>query len=131
LTLAEKKNLLERMKTSFANEFGMDKSLKHQIDQRFRDNRRTIERILDDSLNESHEYAPLFEVIYQKSQRTTEIIEQIKQQKTEVELLKYLSDIIHMTVNRAISDNQRVHELVMYDFLFRHYQAEMAKRKKA
>jgi thiopeptide-type bacteriocin biosynthesis protein len=131
LTLAEKKNLLERMKTSFANEFGMDKSLKHQIDQRFRDNRRTIERILDDSLNESHEYAPLFEVIYQKSQRTIEIIEQIKQQKTEVELLKYLSDIIHMTVNRAISDNQRVHELVMYDFLFRHYQAEMAKRKKA
>ncbi|PWK25242.1 thiopeptide-type bacteriocin biosynthesis protein [Arcicella aurantiaca] len=131
LSLAEKKNLLERMKTSFANEFGIDKSLKLQIDQRFRENRRTIERILDNSLNESHEYAPLFEAIYQKSQRTNDIIEQIKLQKTEMELLKYLSDNIHMTVNRAISDNQRVHELVMYDFLFRYYQAEIAKRKKA
>ena len=32
LTITEKKNLLERMTISFANEFNMDKSLKLQID---------------------------------------------------------------------------------------------------
>ncbi|MEA5457425.1 lantibiotic dehydratase [Arcicella sp. LKC2W] len=131
LTIAEKKDLLERMKNSFAVEFDMDKSLKHQIDQRFRDNRRTIERILDNSLNESHEFAPLFESIAHKSRQTKSSIEQIKKRITGGVLFKYLSDIIHMTVNRAISDSQRQHELVMYDFLFRYYQTEMAKSKKA
>ncbi len=131
LTIAEKKDLLERMKTSFANEFGMEKSLKLQIDQRFRDNRRTIERILDNSLVEIHELSPLFESIAFKSLQTKKIIEQVKLYKTGIELTKYLSDTIHMTVNRAIADNQRVHELLIYDFLFRYYQAVMAKSKKA
>jgi lantibiotic biosynthesis protein len=130
LSLSEKKDLMERMKISFAQEFKMDKALKLQIDQRFRDNRQIIERILNNDLNESHEFAPLFEAIMYKSEKTKEIIKQIKSKKSEIELHKYLSDTIHMTVNRTISDNQRTHELVMYDFLYRYYLGEGAKKKK-
>jgi lantibiotic biosynthesis protein len=130
LNLPEKKNLMEKMKTSFANEFNMDKALKLQIDQRFRDNRQIIERILNNDLNEIHEYAPLFQAIMTKSEHTKGIIEQIKSQKSEIELNRYLSDTIHMTVNRTIADNQRTHELVMYDFLYRYYLAEEAKKRK-
>ncbi len=131
LKLSEKKNLMEKMKTSFANEYNMDKALKLQLDQRFRDNRQTIERILNNDLNETHEYAPLFQAIKSKSENTKEIIEQIKPHKSEIELSKYLSDTIHMTVNRIIADNQRTHELVMYDFLYRYYLAEESKKRKA
>jgi lantibiotic biosynthesis protein len=130
LSISEKKDLMEKMKTSFANEFNMNKALKLQIDQRFRDNRQTIERILNKELNETHEYAPLFQAITNKSEIAKAIIEQIKSQKFEIELSKYLSDTIHMTVNRTISDNQRTHELVMYDFLYRYYLAEEAKKLK-
>ena len=129
LTLIEKKELMEKMKTNFANEFHLDKALKIQLDQRFRNNRTFIEQILADNLNEIHEYSPLFHAIINKSNRIENIIEQIKSQKSRGELTNYLYDTIHMTVNRTISDNQRLHELVMYDFLFRYYQAEVAKGK--
>ncbi len=129
LSLLQKKNLMERMKTSFATEFIINKDLKLQLDQRFRNNRWVIEQILDESLNEAHEYFPLFGFINGKSQNTKIIIQQIKELKSENDLMKYLSDTIHMTVNRTIGDNQRTHELVMYDFLFRYYQAELARKK--
>jgi lantibiotic biosynthesis protein len=129
LLLSKKKDLMEKMKTSFAQEFKMDKVLKLQIDQKFRDNRQTVERILNNDLNETHEYSPLFQAITNKSEKTKDIIKQIKSQKSEIELHKYLSDTIHMTVNRTIADNQRTHELVMYDFLYRYYVAEGAKRR--
>ena len=129
LLINEKKNLLDKMKTNFAKEFNINKDLKGQLDQRFRNNRAVVERVLDNSSHETHEYGPLFDCIYTKSVNTKDFIEQIKISKSENELIKYLSDTIHMTVNRTISDNQRTHELVMYDFLFRYYQAEMAKNK--
>ena len=127
--LAQKRDLLETMKTNFSHEFKIDKALKLQIDQRFRDNRQTIERILDSKLNETHEYAPLFGHITRMSNSYPDHIQKIKSLKSASELNKYLSDIIHMSVNRTISDNQRTHELVMYDFLYRYYQAELAKAK--
>jgi lantibiotic biosynthesis protein len=130
LSLEEKKNLLERMKTSFAIEFKINKDLKLQLDQRFRNNRSLIEAILDNSQNDSHDYAPLFESINIKSENIKRLIQQIKTLKSENDLMKYLSDTIHMTVNRTIGDNQRTHELVMYDFLFRYYQAELARKNK-
>ena len=130
LSTTDKKNLLEKMKTSFANEFKIDKDLKMQLDQRFRNNRTFIEQILDKSLNETHDYSPLFEFINTKSQNTSGIIRSIRAAKSEEQLIKYLSDTIHMTVNRTIGDNQRTHELVMYDFLFRYYQAEIARKSK-
>ena len=129
LTLIEKKELMEKMKTNFANEFHIDKPLKIQLDQYFRNNRTNIERILDDKLNEIHEYSPLFQAIIDKSKQSKNSIDQIKSLKIKDKLSNYLYDTIHMTVNRTISDNQRVHELVMYDFLFRYYQADLLKEK--
>lgn len=127
--LTQKRDLLKGMKTSFAQEFNVDKALKMQIDQRFRDNRPTIERILDNNLNKTYQYAPLFKSIIIKTNSTVEIIRKIKAIKPENDWNKYLSDTIHMSVNRTISDNQRTHELVMYDFLYRYYQAALAKAK--
>ena len=129
LTITDKKNLLEKMKISFANEFKIDKHLKMQLDQRFRNNRTFIEQILDKSFNQTHDYASLFEFINTKSQNLRGIIRKVKELKSEIELTKYLSDTIHMTVNRTIGDNQRTHELVIYDFMFRYYQAEIARKK--
>ena len=130
LSLSAKKDLLERMKTSFANEFRINKELKLQLDQKFRDNRATIQQILENPPNEHYEYASLFEFIYVKSEKIKPLIQQIKILKNEDNLIKYLSDTIHMTVNRTIGDNQRTHELVIYDFLFRYYQAELARNNK-
>ena len=118
------------MKTSFAQEFRVDKALKMQIDQRFRDNRQVIERLLNKESQDTHEFADLFREIGRTYAGIEEFLEEVIGKKTESELNRYLSDMIHMTVNRIISDNQRTHELVMYDFLYRYYHAEVAKAKR-
>ena len=43
---------------------------------------------------------------------------------------RILSGVIHMTVNRLISSDQRLHELLMYDFLHRHYTSCLALERK-
>lgn len=127
--LSQKLDLMYQMKENFAQEFHVDKPFKLQMDKRFREYRKNIEMILGSETNE--EYALLFESIQQKSKKTKENIEQIKTLKSKHTLNKYLSSTIHMTVNRVIADNQRFHELIIYDFMYRYYQAETAKLKKA
>ena len=130
-SLVQKRDLLERIKINFALEFKVDKKLKMQIDQRFRDNRQIIEQLLDKELHDTHEFADLFREIKKIYASEKESIEEVINKKTELALSKYLSDMIHMTVNRIVSDNQRLHELAMYDFLYRYYQSEIAKQKVA
>lgn len=130
LELVQKYNLLENMKDSFGQEFKMNKSLRIQLDQKFRENRSLITKILDNDSNNPSEYEPLFEYIYLKSEKIRPIVEQILILKTTQQLSLYLRDTIHMCVNRIISDNQRLHELVMYDFLFNYYRSKLARMKK-
>jgi hypothetical protein len=40
-----------------------------------------------------------------------------------------LSSFIHLHVNRLMPAQARLHELVLYDFLFRHYQTQLAREK--
>ena len=118
------------MKDAFAKEFGMNKDLKLQLDQRYRDNRTIIASLLDHTQEDTHEYAPLYEAIRQKSSNSLMTIARIKPLKDKASLDKLMADTIHMTVNRLILDNQRLHELLMYDFLYRYYQSAMARRNR-
>jgi hypothetical protein len=36
---------------------------------------------------------------------------------------------VHMHINRLMPTNQRLHELLIYDFLARHYQSAVARFK--
>lgn len=128
LSLGQKLDLMTLAKDNFAQEFNVDKPMKLQMDKRFREYRKKIESIL--SSETSEEYVPFFESIQHKSEQIKESIAQIKVLKSDNTLKKYLSDTIHMTVNRVIADNQRFHELIIYDFMYRYYQAELAKLKK-
>ncbi|MEA5258866.1 lantibiotic dehydratase [Arcicella aquatica] len=128
-SLHQKLGLMTHLKDSFAKEFSVDKHLKLQMDNRFRENRKTIEGILAKEIEE--EYVVLFESIQHKSERIKASVGEIKKLKNETEVAQFLSDTIHMTVNRSIADNQRFHELIIYDFMYRYYQAEKAKSKKS
>ncbi|MEA5401533.1 lantibiotic dehydratase [Arcicella sp. DC2W] len=128
LSLDQKLDLMTLLKDNFAAEFKVDKPMKLQMDKRFREYRKKIESILSAEISE--EFITFFEPIQHKSEQTKESIAQIKVLKSGATLKKYLSDTIHMTVNRVIADNQRFHELIIYDFMYRYYQAELAKLKK-
>ena len=47
----------------------------------------------------------------------------------QVPLKSLLTSMIHMSMNRWFRTKNRLHELVVYDFIFRYYTSEIAKKR--
>lgn len=123
----QKLQLLNHLKENFAKEFGMEQNLKSQLDKRYRDYRPMIE-----SFEEN--FPELIAILSERSEAITPIVENIRLLKQdnalEVSLDNLLNSYIHMVVNRLITSNPRMHEMMMYDFLYRQYQSTLARMKK-
>ena len=132
LDSSEKLTLLQSMKESFAQEFTMDKSLKLQLDKKYRTHRAAITemRALDDTTDERYSLA---EILQQRSARHAPAVAALRRADEQGTLPLALSDLlrsyIHMLVNRLLPSQARLHELVLYDFLYREYRSEMARGK--
>ena len=129
----EKRDLLEILKTNFAYEFNMSKKLKMQIDKKFREYRIVISDLLNNKDDKISEFESLFELLKQKSLNIKPIVNQIltmnKSDKLPLSLDDLLASYIHMLMNRLFKNKQRLHEMVVYDFMWRTYRSELAKQK--
>lgn len=134
LSIDHKLALLTELKNAFAAEFNMDKLLKMQLDQKHRANKKIIEQIMDSSNDALNELLPLIDIIKEKSVRIEPVANTILDFHANGELQVPLADLmnsyIHMLLNRLFPSNQRLHEMVTYDFLFRYYQSSVARKKK-
>lgn len=134
LDLPQKRDLLERMKTGFAKEFGLDGKLgKKQLSQKYREVRSDVESVLTTEFDDSHLLYTAFQIFEQRSNDWQTTIAQItaySQQETYQTLEQLLPSYIHMLVNRMLRSKQRIHEVVLYDFLFQHYRSAIARTKK-
>lgn len=120
LNTAGKKALMEKARNRFAEEFKMDRNLKSQIDRRYRVCRKKIE----DFMAGSHALLPIMAADeLQLRNLWKDVCGMVKEQAS---LEGILISHIHMVVNRLISSGQRLHELMMYDFLSRHYTSQAA-----
>nr|WP_299417283.1 lantibiotic dehydratase [uncultured Emticicia sp.] len=134
VNLLDKLTLMEALKNSFGREFGIDLALKHQIDKKYRENRPTIEAILNIENEVVRKFSEMPILIRENKVYINPIIDKIlnchHQKQLHVSLSNLLSSHIHMLLNRLIPANQRLYELLIYDFLFRHYKSlEMKKGK--
>lgn len=113
----EKHRLMKEIKDRFYEEFGVDKAFKRQIDAKYRTYRDRITTVLQKD--------------YQEDKTLNGIVDGIKQRHqeevSEVTLDQLVSSYAHMHINRLIPANQRLHELMIYDFLARHYQSVLAR----
>ena len=129
----EKRDLLEELKTGFALEFNMNKDLKMQVDKKFRTYRQSITDILETKNDATSELQPLFELLEEKSLHIKPIVNQILALQQNNELPLSLNDLlasyIHMLLNRLFKNKQRLHEMVVYDLMWRTYRSEIAKHK--
>lgn len=133
-TEEEKIKLMEVLKTNFGLEFGMRKELKHQLDRKFRKERETINNIMEKRKDESREILQLIKLLDKKSENIKSIIKEILNLKNIDGLQGSLNDLmasyIHMLMNRLFKSKQRMHEMVIYDFLFRYYKSMRARKEK-
>ena len=116
-SLADKYQFMKKAGEKFYEEFKIDKTLKRRIDAKYRNHREAIvETLQKNSESATHRIVASIRSLAQQHQLT-------------VEPDYLVGSFIHMHVNRLISSNPRLHELVMYDFLSRYYRSEIAKNK--
>jgi len=125
LTSDQKKDLLLGLSRSFGKEFSKDKHLAKQLSAKYRQHRNRIYNLL-----ENDDEFKLLNILEQRSKMSEidvrAIIEMYSAGKIEVPIKDLLSSFIHMTMNRIFQNNNRLHEMVLYDFLFRHFKSKMA-----
>jgi thiopeptide-type bacteriocin biosynthesis protein len=126
--------VMRGMREGFAREFGSGKGLRVQLDQRFRQEWRSLTPLLDPAGDAESDLAPALEILRQRSERNAPIIEELRQLEREGRLNQPIADLassyVHMHVNRFIRSAQRVHELVLYDFLYLLYESRAARERK-
>jgi thiopeptide-type bacteriocin biosynthesis protein len=131
-SLSEKCNLLNILQDNFGKEFGINAEYRRQFGNKYRNEKTKIEKILDKNSEQNAEYLPLFVPIFEKSEASKPVIEEIRNKitmTTPPSLNDLLSSYIHLTLNRLFRTQQRMHELVLYDYLFRYYNSLQAREK--
>jgi thiopeptide-type bacteriocin biosynthesis protein len=128
---AEKHELMLRLSTSFGAEFNMDRSLKLQLNNKYRANKQVIAQIMDRSAAHPHE--TLIEILHTRSQHIMPLAEKIntlqQQGALEVPLLSLLGSYIHMMINRIAAADARMQEMVIYSLLESYYRSMIARTK--
>jgi thiopeptide-type bacteriocin biosynthesis protein len=134
LDMEHRKELMNQMAERYKNEFGIKHhNLKQQLDAKYRNYKEKIWSVMDsnhvfDSIyGKYHEFTQKYrQIIFPVAQ---EILRLEKEGKLQIKSDILLTSIIHMTVNRWFRSKNRLHELVIYDFMSRYYNSYLAKEK--
>ena len=125
--------LMERLKIGFGNEFGMSRPLKKQLDDKYRASRGKINDFMIFTRDNNPDFAPILDVLDVKTKNSVASAKAILSHKEnstlELDLDNLMSSYIHMLMNRLFKSNNRLHEMVCYDFLYRYYKSEWARKK--
>lgn len=125
--------LMEQIKNSFHAEYNADRFLKEQLSNKYRTYRKQVEDVLNPALDETSNMAEILQLLRVRSVNIASTIVKLKDFESygqmEVSITELLPSYIHMLVNKIVSANPRVHELVIYDILFTYYRSTIAKTK--
>lgn len=124
LDILQKRALIERMRDNFAKEFGINQTYKRQLDNKYRSFRNDINFYLEGN-------SPLTEnLLDSRAEAIKTIIPSWEKVSFNEDSSEYtcLSGIIHMTINRFMTRQPRLHELLIYDFLLRSYISYIARK---
>ena len=127
--LPQRKDLLNAMADSFKKEFGFTRQ---QVSKQLNDKCRTYRKEIENALLWENDFAEIIEIIKTRRQAIFQIAEIItgmeKSGELQVPLKSLPTSIIHMSMNRWFRTKNRLHEMVIYEFLSRYYTSEIAKR---
>ena len=134
MDLKQKHELLKKMSESHKNEFRVSKGyFKLQLGDRYRKERKGLEALLDPAKEKENPLAPAFEVFKQRSAALAPTIAALRAAEKEGRLTTSVEDLafsyIHMNCNRLLRSAQRAQELVLYDFLERLYESQVARAR--
>lgn len=131
--LPTKLEVVKKARAGFLAEFHADDALHAQLSERYRNERKSLERLLDPIPHAEHSLAPGIAVFAQRSVTLAPVIAQLQAAEHQQTLTLPLADLalsyLHMHVNRLLRSSQRAQEMVLYDLLTRIYNARLAQQK--
>jgi len=127
----EKLQLITSLSNSFKQEFGFSENNKKMKDlnKLYRENRSIIENVLYNKYDEH--ISILNKKINKRNKDFLSIVSEIKSisRQKKINYTEFIGSYIHMNINRLIPAENRLHELILYDFIKRFYEGEIARKK--
>lgn len=126
LSNEEKLEWIKNFNHAFKKEFNADKNLNSQLDKKYRAFRPIFLEFL-----ESEEFVEERSTIANNVNCHTLVLENIilhhQNKSLGISLQIFFQSIFHMHINRLFVSNQRLFEMVIYDYLFRYYKSIVAR----
>lgn len=122
LDIGQKKEFIERMNESFLREFNFNIHNSKSLNDAYRKKRKTVADMVS-GLGKGDMDSSMRKCVNTYFKEITGIIGE-----TPIDKLS-ISSYIHMEMNRLFACNNRLNEMVVYNYLLRHYKSEIAKAK--
>ena len=127
--LQQRRDLLNTLAENFKKEFGFTQ---HYVTKQLKNKYRAFRKDIENTMLWENEASKIIEIVKVRRQAILPIAEKIIVLNTlgelQVSLNELLTSMIHMTMNRWFRTKNRLHEMVIYEFLSRYYTSEIAKR---
>ncbi len=121
--------IIRKAREAFAAEFRADAGLKHQLGNRYRQERGSVAALLD---RPDGAWAPAWAILRRRSEQLAPIVAGLRDAERAGRLTLPLADLapsyVHMHINRLLRSAQREQEYVLYDFLGRHHESLAARK---
>lgn len=125
----EKVGLLRQLQEQFLAEHQADRSLRQQLNARFRNDHEQITRDLSDCPLMTHD---AITILAERSMQLRPLVRCITTKRSTSAASPSLSDLLtsylHMSLNRLFVSQQRTQEMVIYHFLARYYESQQARQ---
>ena len=122
LSNEEKTNWIKNFDNAFKTEFNADKNLNNQLKRKYIDFQPKYFEFI-----KSNEFKDIRNLITNNISDIHIVIEKIleleKKECLNVEMRDYFQSIFHMHINRLFVSNQRLFEMIIYDYMLRFYKA--------
>jgi len=125
--IVKKQMIMEQVSNSFKDEFGFNQYNSKQFNIIYREKKEIIESVLNDTITDV-KFKSLYSPIRKRSKKLISIIRELNN-NSKVNKEELTVNYIHMMLNRLFLSKNRLHELVLYDFMKRYYTSEIAKSK--
>lgn len=129
-SLKEKQSFLTLLKENFMREFKTGKNQKKSLDTSYR---KELPYINDFFNDKNENYIEFIEILWERSSKIKELLRAYKVKKDIngqfPEFKDLLSSYIHMFLNRLFRSNQRKMEFVIYYYLSKFMESQIAKEK--
>jgi lantibiotic biosynthesis protein len=134
LNLERKHAVMKQIREGFGYEFRADVTdLKHQLGKKYMKERKSLESLIIAGLTDEPQIEDGIAVLQRRSERLAPLVAQLRSVQESGRLTTTIEDLvgsyIHMHINRLLRAAQRAQELVIYDFLVRLYDSQIARAK--